>query len=563
MTDRLREALAAVSLAAAEFAETTTDYDRLLVTIARCGSKLLKSTCGLALLREDGKSIEPVAIHDDDPAIIAQSTDLMRARSIANAAVALVMAGGTVFVPNVNLDEAGTQLAPPTVEFMRRVGVHGSIIVVLRRGQVHGGALVVFRHRSDLPPLDDLDRELASTSASFAGATRFNADLYREAQAEHRGRIAAETALEARAAEATSFLDAIIENIPDMVFVKDADNLEFVRFNRAGETLLGIPRAQLIGKSDFDLFPPEEAKFFVEKDRETLRNKALVDIAEEPIQTRTGERWLHTKKVPIVDANGVPRFLLGISHDITDRKRDLAPALHNAITAAEIANRELEAFSYTVAHDLRAPLRAIDGFSQALIEDCADALGETGRGHLARVRSSAQRMASLIDALLMLSRVTRAELRRQPVDLGDLFRTALSQLQRIEPDRKVEVVVSDTLRAAADPKLVSIVFDNLCGNAWKFSSKAPTARIELGMRLERDTPIYYVRDNGVGFDMAYVQNMFGVFHRLHSDSEFPGTGIGLATVERIIHRHGGRIWAEGQVDQGATFSFTLQPEGTP
>ncbi len=252
----------------------------------------------------------------------------------------------------------------------------------------------------------------------------------------------------------------------------------------------------------------------------------------------------------------MPRWLVGISHDITELKQHVT-SLHAAKEVAEAASRELETFSYSVAHDLRTPLRSIDGFSQALLEDFGDQLGAVGVGHLNRVRAAAQRMATLIDDLLMLSRVTRSELKRSHVDLGELFRTSLATLQRLDPDRRVAIEISGELLASADVQQLAIAFDNLCGNAWKFTSKRADARIELGSHVEHGSRVFFVRDNGVGFDMQYAGKLFGVFQRLHSDSEFPGTGIGLATVQRIIRRHGGRIWATGEVGHGAMFSFTL------
>jgi PAS domain S-box-containing protein len=361
---------------------------------------------------------------------------------------------------------------------------------------------------------------------------------------------------EDRAVEASRLLDAIIENIPDMVFVKDAAALSFVRLNRAGEQLLGLSRDQLIGKTDFDFFPASQAEFFVAKDRETLAAGRVVEIAEEPIQTPLGTRWLHTKKVPLLDDAGRPQYLLGISHDITERKQALA-ALSAAKSAAEDANRELEAFSYSVAHDLRTPLRAIDGFSQALTEDYGDRLDDEGRRYLVRVRESAQRMAELIDDLLTLSRVTRSELRRDRVDLSALAHTVLATLQRLDPERRVEVVIAPGVVVDADLHLAAIALDNLLGNAWKFTAKRSDARIELGQMLCDGVVVCYVRDNGAGFDMAYRDKLFGVFQRLHPETEFPGTGIGLATVARIAQRHRGRIWAEAAPGAGATFYFTL------
>jgi light-regulated signal transduction histidine kinase (bacteriophytochrome) len=230
-----------------------------------------------------------------------------------------------------------------------------------------------------------------------------------------------------------------------------------------------------------------------------------------------------------------------------------------ALAEAETANRELEAFSYSVAHDLRAPLQSIGGFSQLLHEDYADKLDEEGRTYLRHVRESAQRMAQLIDDLLTLSRVARAALRRDAVDLSSLARDVLSRLRRGDPDRRVEAVVQDGLVSVGDPGLLAIVLENLLGNAWKFTGKRQVARIEF--RAQANQPVvYFVRDNGAGFDMAYAPKLFGVFERLHSAHEFEGTGIGLATVQRIVHRHGGRVWAEGEVDCGATVYFTLGEE---
>jgi light-regulated signal transduction histidine kinase (bacteriophytochrome) len=231
-----------------------------------------------------------------------------------------------------------------------------------------------------------------------------------------------------------------------------------------------------------------------------------------------------------------------------------------ATEQAEAVNRELEAFSYSVAHDLRAPLRSIDGFSQALLEDSADKLDEEGQKHLRFVRESAQQMAQLIDGLLTLSRVTRSELGRERVDLSALARAAIARLQRHQPDRRVDVTIRDGLEGEGDPRLLTVVLDNLLGNAWKFTGRRDQARVEFGVKSSDGRPAYFVRDNGAGFDMAYADKLFGVFQRLHGAAEFEGTGVGLATVQRIVRRHGGRVWAEGEVDGGATFYFTLNEQ---
>jgi light-regulated signal transduction histidine kinase (bacteriophytochrome) len=234
-----------------------------------------------------------------------------------------------------------------------------------------------------------------------------------------------------------------------------------------------------------------------------------------------------------------------------------------ALADAVAANRELEAFSYSVAHDLRAPLRGIDTFSQLLMEESGDKLDEDGKAYVGYIRESAQTMAQLIDDLLMLSRVARSDLRRERVDLSEMVRIIVGQLQRTEPERRLEPVIQDDVVAEGDARLLRVVMDNLLGNAWKFTGKKPLARIEFGTLPDTHPTVYFVRDNGAGFDMASAHKLFVAFQRLHTAAEFSGTGIGLATVWRIVSRHGGRVWAEGEVDRGATFYFTLEGQTRP
>ena len=223
----------------------------------------------------------------------------------------------------------------------------------------------------------------------------------------------------------------------------------------------------------------------------------------------------------------------------------------------ESANRELEAFCYSVSHDLRAPLRGIDGFSQALLEDYAGQLDDKGKEYLQRVRAAVQRMGALIDDLLNLSRITRGDMRREPMDLSQVARSIADELRTTEPNRTAEFVIAPGLQAQGDPRLMRVVLENLLRNAWKFTSKRNGARIEFGRTADNGHSAFFVKDNGAGFDPNYSSRLFGAFQRLHSASEFPGTGVGLATVQRIILRHGGKVWAQGDVDLGATFFFEL------
>jgi light-regulated signal transduction histidine kinase (bacteriophytochrome) len=243
------------------------------------------------------------------------------------------------------------------------------------------------------------------------------------------------------------------------------------------------------------------------------------------------------------------------------RAQALNHGLRQAILELKAVNKELEAFSYSVSHDLRAPLRSIDGFSQALLEDSLDQLDPNGQDYLRRIRAATQRMGQLIDDMLTLSRVTRSDMLKETVDLSALASRICTDLQHMAPDRQVEFSIQTGLVTHSDARLLQIVLDNLLSNAWKFTSRQAQSKIEFGA-IEQENGIlaYFVRDDGVGFDMAFVDKLFRPFQRLHGMREFPGNGIGLATVQRIIHRHGGRVWAVGGLTQGATFYFTLEEE---
>ena len=263
----------------------------------------------------------------------------------------------------------------------------------------------------------------------------------------------------------------------------------------------------------------------------------------------------------------VPEGVFVLSIDVTERRQaeeglrrltaELEERIRERTRELEAANSELEAFSYSVSHDLRAPLRAMDGFSQAVLEDYANKLDEDGKDSLQRIRAAAQRMGGLIDDILKLSRITRAELRKEPTDLSALAESCVAALREAEPERLVEVSVAPGLAAEADPRLVRVAVENLLGNAWKFTRKTAKPRIEFGALDRGGQRVYFVRDNGAGFDPAHADKLFGAFQRLHATEDFEGTGIGLATVRRIVHRHGGRVLAEGTPGAGATFHFTL------
>jgi light-regulated signal transduction histidine kinase (bacteriophytochrome) len=242
-----------------------------------------------------------------------------------------------------------------------------------------------------------------------------------------------------------------------------------------------------------------------------------------------------------------------LEQQITERTSEL----QTANSELQIANKELEAFTYSVSHDLRAPLRAIDGFSQVILEDYADKLDEEARSYLSRMCGASREMSQIIDGMLQLSHLPRCEMRREMVSLTALAAAVVAELQQQEPDRIVRLNIEGGLWAYGDKSLLKIMLTNLLGNAWKFTSKREIAEIALGKEGQDSQPVYFIRDNGAGFNMAKVAKLFGPFQRFHNAEEFRGTGIGLATVQRVVHRHGGRIWAEGVVNYGASFYFTL------
>jgi PAS domain S-box-containing protein len=347
----------------------------------------------------------------------------------------------------------------------------------------------------------------------------------------------------------------LADSMPQIVWAAGPDG-HFDYYNKRWYEFTGRPVGISGDESWSDVVHPEDQRECLERWHAATRSGDPYEI-EYRLREKSGTyHWFLRRALPVRDPAGHITRWFGTCTNIDAVKRT-EEVLRRANAETDALNRELEAFSYSVAHDLRSPLRAIDGFSQAVLEDSAERLDAEGKVNLARVRAAAQQMGRLIDALLTLAQVGRTELRREQVNLTRVARGVGDRLREANAERDVALVVHEGLVAEGDATLLTAVMENLLGNAWKFTSQRPRAHIEVGRASKDGQPVYFVRDDGAGFDMAHAGKLFGAFQRLHATHEFPGTGIGLATVQRIVRRHGGQIWAEGEVGRGATFFFTL------
>jgi len=382
--------------------------------------------------------------------------------------------------------------------------------------------------------------------------------------------VTAERDAQDKLVESEARLRAIGEALPDLIFVVDEDG-RYLEILTSEEKLLARRVRALKGRLMHDVLPQAEADLFLEVVRRTLATGSL-QTCQYSLDVEAGRRHFEGRAAPMGASPRGKRCIVLVARDTTvrvtaeRRMRELNATLERRVSERtrelRATNEELESFAYAVSHDLRAPLRAVDGFSRAVLEDYGEQLDDTGRSYLERACKASQRMAALIDDLLALSRLTRRRFSRSRVDLSAMGARIVEELRASEPHREVVVQIAGGMCLLGDGALLEVTLRNLLGNAWKFSGHQERARIELGALADKDGCVYFVRDNGAGFDAAYADKLFLPFQRLHRASEFPGNGIGLATVQRAIARHGGRVWAEGAVGRGATFYFSVPTDGS-
>jgi PAS domain S-box-containing protein len=378
---------------------------------------------------------------------------------------------------------------------------------------------------------------------------------------------------EASLRERELLLRSVIDANPNLILVKDRDG-KIVLANTAMASTYGVAIKELIGQSHLELhrrlgMNEQEVQKWLADDREVIDTGTPISLVEPFTHPDGTVHWYSARKLPLLLPGNRPSVLI-VAADISEQKQaadrirelnlELETRVRERTAALALANKELEAFSYSISHDLRSPLRAIDGFASILREDHARDLKPDALRLFQLISKNASKMGHLIDDLLQFARLARTDLQSQPVKMKALVRTVVDELQSSAPNSQVELTVGELPNASGDPAMLRQVWTNLISNALKFTRGAQSPRVEIGGHLEVGEAIYFVRDNGVGFDPKYVHKLFQVFQRLHRSEQFDGTGVGLAIVQRVVQRHGGRVWAEGKLNQGATFYFAL-PNG--
>jgi PAS domain S-box-containing protein len=556
--------IAAIAAALDAFSDAVPDVEALLAIVAEQISRTTGDFCSVVLLSADGKRIEPVAAYHPDPEVVEDASALLGVPIELDDAGPwkTVLQERRSVVISIDPDHLPPSVAPHQARHIRKWRMRqAAMIPMIAQNRVVGG--LNLNRMEGSAPLGDDDVKLLEGLATRAARAIVTAQQIRDQKltASELELMVAERTKELSAAN--QFLDSVIENIPNMIFVKDAKDLRFVRYNAAGEDLLGFSRQELVGKNDFDFFPADQAEHFVSADRETLRNRHLVDIPEETIQTRgKGTRILHTKKIPILDEAGQPSFLLGISEDITEVRKAQAELL-KAQEEAERANRAKSEFLASMSHELRTPLNAILGFSELLIDHQTGRFDQATRSRfLNQIHSSGQHLLQLINDILDLSKVEagQMELRLQPVELRQVIDDVRAT---VEPLAKTKAILLTTepfpeVTLVADAGKVKQMLLNLVSNAIKFTPGS--GRIDIRVRRVELWVEIAVSDSGIGIAKEDLGRLFTEFQQLDAGRGREGTGLGLALTKRFAELHGGQVTVESTFGKGSIFTLRLPLE---
>jgi len=558
----------ALGAAVDAFSEAVPDMEALLGIVAEHISRATGNFCSVVLLSPDGQRIEPVAAFHPDPRVLQDAQAFLGVPIELDAAGPWksVLRDRRPVVVSIDPDHLPANIAPHQARHIQKWRIReAAMIPMVARGRVVGG--LNLNRMEGSPPLSEDDIKLLESLATRAARAIATAQFMRD-QAMTASEL--EIQMTARTMElsaANQFLDSIIQNIPNMIFVKEARDLRFIRLNRAGEELLGFPSDELMGKNDFDFFPVDQAEHFIAVDRETLRNRDLVDIPEETIQTnKKGARILHTKKIPILDATGEPGFLLGISEDITEAKKT-QEALLQAQEEAERANRVKSQFLASMSHELRTPLNSILGFSELLTDDTTGRFDEaTRRRFLDQIHSSGEHLLQLINDILDLSKVEagQMDLQLHPVELGSLINEARATVEPLARSKAIALngEPGPELHLIADAAKVKQMLLNLLSNAIKFTPNG--GRIQIRWRQVDSWAEIAVSDTGIGIAAEDLGRLFTEFQQLDAGParQQEGTGLGLALTRRLAELHGGQVGVESVLGEGSTFTLRLPLEAT-
>ncbi len=560
--------LAAITKAADAFSDAVPDMQALLAIVAEQISRATGDFCSVVLLSRDGKRIEPVAAYHPDPRVLEE------AKAMIGVPIELDSAGPwkTVIqerrpvVIAIDPDNLPPNIAPHQARHIRHWRIREAVMIpMVAQDRVVGG--LNLNRMEGSAPLSDQDAKLLESLATRAARAIATAQLMRDQKL-------TTNELEQMVAERTEqliaanqFLDSVIENIPNMIFVKDAKDLRFIRFNLAGEELLGLSRDDLIGKNDFDFFPADQAEQFTAADRKTLRDRRLVDILEETIQTKAkGARVLHTKKIPILDATGEASFLLGISEDITEAKT-AREALVLAQDEAQRANRAKSQFLANMSHELRTPLNAILGFSELLSDDTTDRFDDTTRRRfLAQIHGSGEHLLQLINDILDLSKVEAGQMKLQleQVELGGLIAEVRATIEPLVQSKSLTMNTATVteIRLIADAAKVKQMLLNLVSNAVKFTPSG--GHIEIRARSAESWVDIAVSDSGIGIAAQDIGRLFKEFQQLDAGvgQRQTGTGLGLALTKHFAEMHGGQVSVVSELGTGSTFTLRLPLKAT-